>query len=178
MKPAPGVSRRSVALAISCGADRVMAERRPGMTSPSLQAAAVAAGARGGAGSALAHHVLLQLDDDLDQPAPGIFESDAGAREVLPRSLASSVLSALAVGRRPAAATSRPAAAAAAAARARRRPPPCRPATSSLRRADLLLERGAVFRHRLAGPADCVRTAERDLPGSDCRGAGSRHRRG
>ena len=40
-----------------------------------------------------------------------------------------------------------------------------RPATSSCRRRDLLFQRGAVFRHRLADPADGVRAAEGDLPG-------------
>src|SRR5450631_1512636 len=35
----------------------------------------------------------------------------------------------------------------------------------ALQARDLLLQRGAVFRYRLARPADGVRTAERDLPG-------------
>ena len=43
---------------------------------------------------------------------------------------------------------------------------------------DLLLQRGAIFRHRLASPARGMRTAERDLPGLDCRGAGTHRRLG
>ena len=115
------------------------------------------------AGSALAHHVLLKIDDHLDQPAPGIFESDAGAREVVAFAVLILLVTALLrrrrrrrqIGRRRGGGGgSRNAATCA-----------LRLATSSLQARDLLFQRGAVFRHRLAGPADGVRTAERDLPG-------------
>src|SRR5262249_50511039 len=68
VNPAPGVSTRSVALAINCGVTSTMADMRPGMDTSR---------------SALAHDVFLQADDHIDQPPPRSLEVVFRARDIL-----------------------------------------------------------------------------------------------
>ena len=54
------------------------------LTAGGIQDRAAEPGRFAGTGKlTLAHHVLLQLDDDLDQPPPGVLEGGAGVREVV-----------------------------------------------------------------------------------------------
>src|SRR5665647_3801390 len=82
VKPAPAVSTRSVAVAISWGTISVMADIFAWRMILSENRCPLFGIMRCRA-SALAHHVLLEIRDDLDQPAPGVFDGHAGALDVL-----------------------------------------------------------------------------------------------
>jgi len=68
VNPAPGVSTRNVALASSCGATSMMADKWPGMDAGCL---------------AFTHDVFLNGDDHVDQASPCFFEVLARTRHVL-----------------------------------------------------------------------------------------------
>src|SRR5450631_556421 len=150
VKLAPGVSRRSVAVAISCGVISVIPNTFAWRMISSENRSPLFGIMRRQA-LPLAHHVLLEIDDDLDQPAPGIFDRHAGAFEVFAqfsRVLALVGARRRQVGRRP---WRR---------RAQRRDLRLQAGDLVLQARDLFVERGAVFRYRLERPADRVRAAE------------------
>src|SRR5579864_9094187 len=135
VNPAPDVFKRNVTVAINCGVTSVIPNSRSAIVN-----------------SALAHHVFLEIDDHLDQALPGIFDSGAGARQIMTQLDGIILARRRQVCRRP---------------RRRRLVQigdlPFELRDFVLQPRDLLLERRAVFRHHLAGPADAVRTAERHL---------------